>query len=159
MTDFPSPSDRSESAKEAPRALLWALFRPFLFASGLIGLALGALLLLLLHRSQPTEIATALPPPVLALPELAPEPPPISAAEFEGGMAAVRRRVSAPVCRARVLVTGANPMEIDTGAVWPAAALWKLSPVAVLAATRVVRSRTSRLPDTICPAESRITLA
>src|SRR6187402_1942650 len=59
MTDFPSPSDRSKTGK----SLAFALFRPVLFAVGIVGLALGALVLT--HRANP-EIA-ALPP--------APKPP------------------------------------------------------------------------------------
>ena len=55
MTDSPPPSDRSRTAK----SLAFALFRPVLFAVGVIGLALGGLVLS--HRSNP-EIA-ALPPP------------------------------------------------------------------------------------------------
>ena len=55
MTDFPSPSDRSKTAK----SLAFALFRPVLFAVGVIALALGGLVLT--HRSNP-EIA-ALPAP------------------------------------------------------------------------------------------------
>ena len=55
MTDSPPPSGRSKSAK----SLAFALFRPVLFAVGVIGLALGGLVLS--HRSNP-EIA-ALPPP------------------------------------------------------------------------------------------------
>ena len=89
MTDFPSPSDRPNTAKDAPAALLWALFRPFLFASGLIGLTIGALVMLPRTHEQ---VATA--PPVSAPPESAPtasvtlpepEPaPPIGAADFQG---------------------------------------------------------------------------
>ena len=55
MTDSPPPSDRPRTAK----SLAFALFRPVLFAVGVIGLALGGLVLS--HRSNP-EIA-ALPPP------------------------------------------------------------------------------------------------
>lgn len=55
MTDSPSPSDRPRTAK----SLAFALFRPVLFAVGIVGLALGGLVLT--HRSNP-EIA-ALPPP------------------------------------------------------------------------------------------------
>jgi murein DD-endopeptidase MepM/ murein hydrolase activator NlpD len=84
MTDFPSPSDRPKTAKSPA----FALFRPVLFAVGVVALALGGLVLT--HRSNP-EIA-ALPPPapqpappspaiVLADPEPA---PPLSAAEFKG---------------------------------------------------------------------------
>ena len=89
MTDFPSPSDRPNTAKDAPAALLWALFRPFLFASGLIGLTIGALVMLPRTHEQ---VATA--PPVSAPPASAPtasvtlpepEPaPPIGAADFQG---------------------------------------------------------------------------
>jgi murein DD-endopeptidase MepM/ murein hydrolase activator NlpD len=54
MTDSPPPSDRSATA----RSPAFALFRPVLFAAGVIALALGGLVLI--HRSNP-EIA-ALPP-------------------------------------------------------------------------------------------------
>ncbi|TAJ41062.1 MAG: M23 family peptidase [Reyranella sp.] len=86
MTDFPSPSDRSKSAK----SVAFALFRPVLFAIGIIALALGGLVLT--HRSNP-EIATAqkqLPAP----PATAPAPivlvdsepaPPVTSAELKDG--------------------------------------------------------------------------
>ncbi len=63
MTDFPSPSGRPKTAKS------WAfgLVRPVLFAVGVVGLALGGLIVA--HRSNP-EIA-ALPPPTTP-----PAPPP-----------------------------------------------------------------------------------
>jgi murein DD-endopeptidase MepM/ murein hydrolase activator NlpD len=67
MTDSPPPSDRSKTAK----SLAFALFRPVLFAVGVIGLALGGLVLS--HRSNP-EIA-ALPPPT-KLPIPTPAAPP-----------------------------------------------------------------------------------
>ena len=91
MTDFPSPSGRSKTAK----SLAFALFRPVLFAIGVIVLALGGLVLT--HRSNP-EIA-ALPtmtpqaappapsPPVVSPPVVLadPEPaPPVSSAELKG---------------------------------------------------------------------------
>jgi murein DD-endopeptidase MepM/ murein hydrolase activator NlpD len=60
MTDFPSPSDRSKTVKSSA----FGLFRPVLFAIGIISLALGALVLT--HRSNP-EIA-ALPRPLQPLP-------------------------------------------------------------------------------------------
>jgi murein DD-endopeptidase MepM/ murein hydrolase activator NlpD len=77
MTDSPSPSDRSKTAKS------WAfgLVRPVLFAVGATGLAMAALVLA--QRSNP-EIAALPPapePPVLADPE--PAPPPITAADFK----------------------------------------------------------------------------
>ena len=90
MTDFPSPSDRPRSARSAT----FGLFRPVLFAIGVIGLAMGGLVLS--HRSNP-EIAS-LPPaaqmetppgaeparaaaPAVLLPD--PEPvPPLTAADF-----------------------------------------------------------------------------
>ena len=91
MTDFPSPSDRPESAK----SVAFALFRPVLFATGVISLALGGLVLA--HLSNP-EIAALekqrrpaskgpapalAPPQAIALPD--PEPmPPVSFAEFKG---------------------------------------------------------------------------
>ena len=90
MTDSPSPSDRPRSAK----SLAFALFRPVLFAVGVIGLALGGLVLS--HRSNP-EIAalpapTKLPIPTQAAPPAAspgpivlaePEPvPPIAPSDF-----------------------------------------------------------------------------
>ena len=67
MTDSPPPSDRSKTAK----SLAFALFRPVLFAVGVIGLALGGLVLT--HRSNP-EIA-ALPAPA-KLPVPTPAAPP-----------------------------------------------------------------------------------
>ena len=90
MTDFPSPSGRSKTAK----SLAFALFRPVLFAIGAIVLALGGLVLT--HRSNP-EIA-ALPtapqpappapsPPLVSPPVVLadPEPaPPVSSAELKG---------------------------------------------------------------------------
>jgi murein DD-endopeptidase MepM/ murein hydrolase activator NlpD len=81
MTDSPPPSGRPESAKMAVLVLL----RPILFAISAIGLTLG--LLVLLHRpgSQVAEapVAPPTPPPVvLAQPD--PEPPAISAADFQG---------------------------------------------------------------------------
>ena len=57
MTDFPSPSGRSKSAK----SLAFALFRPVLFAIGAITLALGGLVLT--HRSNPEIAALPAPPP------------------------------------------------------------------------------------------------
>jgi murein DD-endopeptidase MepM/ murein hydrolase activator NlpD len=91
MTDFPSPSGRSKTAK----SLAFALFRPVLFAIGAIALALGGLVLT--HRSTP-EIAalptappqpspSAASPPVVPPPVVLadPEPaPPVSAAELKG---------------------------------------------------------------------------
>ena len=90
MTDSPPPSDRPKSAK----SIAFALFRPVLFAVGVIGLALGALVLT--HRSNP-EIATSgkqspapsaaskpvAPPPAIALAD--PDaPPPFTSAELKG---------------------------------------------------------------------------
>ena len=91
MTDFPSPSDRPKSAK----SVAFALFRPVLFAIGVISLTVGGLVLS--HRSNP-EIAAlekeppalpavpapaAQPPQAIVLPD--PEPvPPVSFAEFKG---------------------------------------------------------------------------
>jgi murein DD-endopeptidase MepM/ murein hydrolase activator NlpD len=60
MTDFPSPSDRPKS----PRRQAFGLFRPVLFAIGVIGLAMGGLILS--HRSNP-DIAS-LPPKPPAIP-------------------------------------------------------------------------------------------
>ena len=57
MTDFPSPSGRSKTAK----SLAFALFRPVLFAIGAIALALGGLVLT--HRSNPEIAALPAPPP------------------------------------------------------------------------------------------------
>ena len=84
MTDFPSPSDRPNTAKDAPAALLWALFRPFLFASGLIGLTIGALVMLpRTHEQVATAPPVSAPTASVTLPE--PEPaPPIGAADFQG---------------------------------------------------------------------------
>ena len=62
MTDSPPPSDRPRTAK----SLAFALFRPVLFAVGVIGLALGGLVLS--HRSNP-EIAALPPPPKPAAPD------------------------------------------------------------------------------------------
>lgn len=90
MTDLPSPSDRPRSVRSAT----FGLFRPVLFAIGVIGLAMGGLVLS--HRSNP-EIAslppaakfpttpTTAPPSVDAPPVIlaAPEPaPPITPADF-----------------------------------------------------------------------------
>ena len=69
MTDFPSPSDRPKSAK----SIAFALFRPVLFAIGVIALALGGLVLT--HRSNP-EIAALEKQPPSSLPVPAPSPPP-----------------------------------------------------------------------------------
>jgi murein DD-endopeptidase MepM/ murein hydrolase activator NlpD len=91
MTDFPSPSGRSKTAKS--RA--FGLFRPVLFAIGAIALAIGGLVVT--HRSN-LELA-ALPPappepappassPPAVRPPVAladPEPaPPVSSAELKG---------------------------------------------------------------------------
>jgi murein DD-endopeptidase MepM/ murein hydrolase activator NlpD len=90
MTDSPPPSDRPKSAK----SVAFALFRPVLFAVGVIGLALGGLVLS--HRSNP-EIAAlekqppapapgqkpAAPPPAIALADPDP-PPPFTNAELKG---------------------------------------------------------------------------
>jgi murein DD-endopeptidase MepM/ murein hydrolase activator NlpD len=91
MTDFPSPSGRSKTAK----SLAFALFRPVLFAIGAIVLALGGLVLT--HRSNPEiaalptappQAAPATPsPPVVSPPVVLadPEPaPPVSSAELKG---------------------------------------------------------------------------
>src|SRR4051794_8931068 len=58
MTDSPPPSDRPKSAK----SVAFALFRPVLFAIGVIGLALGGLVLT--HRSNPKIAALEKQPPV-----------------------------------------------------------------------------------------------
>ncbi len=86
MTDSPPPSDRSKPAK----SLAFALFRPVLFAVGVIGLALGGLVLT--HRSNP-EIAALPPPAKLPIPTPAapapivlaePEPaPPVTPSDFK----------------------------------------------------------------------------
>jgi murein DD-endopeptidase MepM/ murein hydrolase activator NlpD len=74
MTDSPPPSGRPGSSKSA----VLALFRPFLFAVGTIGLALGALVVT--HRAN-----LELPPPPVAVVLPDPEPPPpISPADFAG---------------------------------------------------------------------------
>ena len=80
MTDSPPPSDRPGTV----RSLAFALVRPVLFAVGVVGLALGGLVLT--HRSNP-EIA-ALPPPTeppapQAAAPPAPPPAPIVLAEPE----------------------------------------------------------------------------
>lgn len=74
MTDLPSPSDRPES----PRKMTFGLFRPVLFAIGVIGLAMGGLVLS--HRSNP-DIAS-LPPRVPTIP-----PVPVPAAPPPAGPA------------------------------------------------------------------------
>lgn len=87
MTDFPSPSDRPESAKSTAFGVIW----PVLGATGLIAgtlfLALGGLLIT--QRPIPDiETAQAEPPPLvlanltLADIELIP-PPPLTSAEFK----------------------------------------------------------------------------
>ena len=76
MTDSPPPSDRSRTAK----SLAFALFRPVLFAVGVIGLALGGLVLS--HRSNP-EIAALPAPPKPPAPAPAAPRPPIVLAEPE----------------------------------------------------------------------------
>ena len=68
MTDFPSPSDRSKTGK----SLAFALFRPVLFAVGIVGLALGALVLT--HRANP-EIAALPPAPKPPMPAAKAAPP------------------------------------------------------------------------------------
>ncbi|TAJ23634.1 MAG: M23 family peptidase [Reyranella sp.] len=73
MTDFPSPSDRPKSAKSTA----FALFRPVLFAIGVIALALGGLVLT--HRSNP-EIAALEKQPPSSLPVPAPSSPPATIA-------------------------------------------------------------------------------
>ena len=85
MTDFPSPSDRPKAAKSTA----FALFRPVLFAVGVIALALGGLVLT--HRSNP-EIAgperrlPAPPPgPLAPIVLVDSEPaPPLTTAELKG---------------------------------------------------------------------------
>ncbi|MBX9945713.1 MAG: peptidoglycan DD-metalloendopeptidase family protein [Reyranella sp.] len=83
MTGSPPPSGRPKPAK----SLAFALFRPVLFAAGLIGLALGGLVVA--HRSNP-EIARAPAPPPQAAPPVAivvPEleaPPPLIAGDLRG---------------------------------------------------------------------------
>ena len=86
MTDFPSPSGRSESSKSAAGkslpALMLTLFRPFLFATVAIGLMLG--LLLVLPR-PPAREAVATPPPSKPVTVAeAPAAPPVTAADFRG---------------------------------------------------------------------------
>src|SRR5215211_2555844 len=76
MTDSPPPSDRPRTAK----SLAFALFRPVLFAVGVIGLALGGLVLL--HRSNP-EIAALPAPTQLPVPTPPPVPAPIVLADSE----------------------------------------------------------------------------
>ncbi len=81
MTDSPSPSDRSKSAKSTA----FALFRPVLFAIGAIALALGGLILT--HRANPEIAAAEKPSPAqtaaaapatIALADPEPIPPPSS---------------------------------------------------------------------------------
>ena len=76
MTDSPPPSDRPRTAK----SLAFALFRPVLFAVGVIGLALGGLVLS--HRSNP-EIAALPPPTQLPIPVPVAPSAPIVLAEPE----------------------------------------------------------------------------
>ncbi|SEP16444.1 Peptidase family M23 [Rhodospirillales bacterium URHD0017] len=76
MTDSPPPSGRSKTAK----SLAFALFRPVLFAVGVIGLALGGLVLS--HRSNP-EIAALPAPAKLPIPTPAAPAAPIVLAEPE----------------------------------------------------------------------------
>ena len=76
MTDSPPPSDRPKTAK----SLAFALFRPVLFAVGVIGLALGGLVLT--HRSNP-EIAALPAPASLPIPTPAAPPAPIVLADSE----------------------------------------------------------------------------
>ena len=72
MTDSPPPSDRPKSAKGAT----FGLFRPVLFAIGVIGLAMGGLVLS--HRSNP-QIAS-LPSKTAADPTVSTPPAPSQAA-------------------------------------------------------------------------------
>ena len=90
MTDFPSPSDRPNS----PKGQTFGLFRPVLFAIGVIGLAMGGLVLS--HRSNPQIAALPLKaePGAAAVEQQAPPPsvpviladsqpaPPVTAADF-----------------------------------------------------------------------------
>ena len=80
MTDLPPPSDQPGTTQSAT----FALIRPVLFASGIIAMVLGALLLA--HWANPQLAAKQVEPPVassLALPE--PEPPPgLTAADLQG---------------------------------------------------------------------------
>ena len=70
MTDSPSPSGRSKTA----RSWAFGLVRPVLFAVGVVGLALGGLVLT--HRSNP-EIAALPPPPRPPAPATEPAPVPL----------------------------------------------------------------------------------
>lgn len=80
MTDSPLPSDQPKT----PQSAAFALIRPVLFASGIIAMALGALLLA--HWANPQLSAKQVEPPVasqIALPE--PEPPPgLTATDLQG---------------------------------------------------------------------------
>jgi murein DD-endopeptidase MepM/ murein hydrolase activator NlpD len=69
MTDFPSPSDRSKTAKSSA----FGLFGPVLFAIGIISLALGALVLA--HRSNPEIAGLPVPKPPPAPQVAAPATP------------------------------------------------------------------------------------
>ncbi len=80
MTDSSPPSDRPRAAKSTAKSLAFALFRPVLFAVGVIGLALGGLVLT--HRSNP-EIAALPAPRNLPIPTPAAPPPPIVLADSE----------------------------------------------------------------------------
>ena len=78
MTDFPSPSGRSKSAKSPA----FALFRPVLFAIAAIALALGGLVLT--HRSNPEIAALPAAPAAARQPPAPPSPsPPIVLADPE----------------------------------------------------------------------------
>lgn len=76
MTDSPPPSDRPRTVK----SLAFAPFRPVLFAVGVVGLALGGLVLV--HRSNP-EIAALPAPTKLPVPQPAAPPAPIVLADSE----------------------------------------------------------------------------
>ena len=125
MTDFPSPSDRPKRAK----SMTFGLFRPVLFAIGVIGLAMGGLVLS--HRSNP-EIASV--PPQVGNPSAAapaapaprhrsrrisaviladsqPVPPPVTAADF--GKAAPRRPQRLPAEAAGTPAADAEPPASD----------------------------------------------
>jgi len=82
MTDSPPPSDRPKGGKSST----FALFRPVLFAIGISGLAMGALLMS--HRAGRDVSAlppSPEPPPPAAIVLAEPEPaPPPSVAEFRG---------------------------------------------------------------------------
>lgn len=80
MTDSPPPSDRPKGGKSSA----FALFQPVLFAIGIVGLAMGALVVS--HRSAPeiASLPTTAPSVMAAIVLPDPEPaPPLTAADLK----------------------------------------------------------------------------